>query len=45
MPRYKLAFKVIYGEIKGQGVRVSSKCLWDSNFDNYASYSFANVNK
>ena len=29
MPRYKLGIKVVMGEIKGQGVKVASKCLWD----------------
>ena len=43
MPRYKIAIKVVLGEIKGEGVRVTSKCLWDVQFDNYASYSYANV--
>lgn len=43
MNRYKLAIKVLFGEIKGQGVRVTSKCLWDVNFDNYATYSYQNV--
>ncbi len=43
MPRFKLAFQVVLGEIKGQGVRVASKCLWDPEFDNWASASFTNV--
>jgi len=43
MPRYKIAIKVVLGEIKGQGVRVASKCLWDVAFDNYATYSYTNV--
>ena len=25
------------------GVRVASRCLWDTDTDNYASYSFSNV--
>ena len=44
MPRYKLGIKVVMGEIKGQGVKVASKCLWDVVFDNYASYHYTNVN-
>lgn len=28
--------------MKGQGLRVASKCLWDPNFDNWASYTFTN---
>ncbi len=42
MPRYKLGIKVILGELKGQGIRISSKCLWDVAFDNYASHYFTN---
>ena len=39
MPRYKIGIKVIIGEMKGQGIKIASKCLWDPTFDNYASYS------
>lgn len=42
IPRYKLGVQVFYGEMKGQGLRVASKCLWDPNFDNWASYTFTN---
>jgi hypothetical protein len=41
-PRYKIAVQVIYGELKGQGLRIASKSLWDPNFDNWASYTFTN---
>lgn len=34
--------QVFYGEMKGQGLRIGSKCLWDPNFDNWASYTFTN---
>jgi len=44
MERYKLAVQVIVGENKGQGIRVTSKCMWDPNIDNHASYTFVNVN-
>jgi hypothetical protein len=30
------------GEIRGQGVRVASKSLWDKNTDNFASYTYSN---
>ncbi len=43
IPRYKIVVQVIIGEMKDQGVRVASKCLWDADSDNYASYSFRNV--
>lgn len=44
MPRYKLGVQVMLGELKGQGLRVASKSLWDPNFDNWASYTFSNEN-
>ena len=31
-----------YGELKGQGLRIASKSLWDPNFDNWTSYTFTN---
>ena len=31
------------GEYKGQGLKITSKSLWDVEFDNYASYTFKNV--
>ena len=43
MPRFKLAFQVVVGELKGQGIRVTSKCLWDPTTDNYSSHYFYNV--
>ena len=45
MERYKIAVQVIVGENKGQGLRVTSKCLWDPTVDNSASYTFTNVRK
>jgi hypothetical protein len=42
MPRYKVAVQVVIGELKGQGVKVASKCLWDPTFDNFANYSYTN---
>ena len=37
--RYKFVVQVIMGEIKQQGLKIASKCLWDVNSDNYASYT------
>ncbi|KAH7828171.1 dynein light chain, Tctex-1 domain containing protein [Monocercomonoides exilis] len=31
--RYKFACQVTLGEIKDQGVRISSRCLWDPTYD------------
>ena len=38
--RYKYVVQVVLGEIKQQGLKITSKCLWDVNSDNYASYTF-----
>lgn len=40
IPRYKFVVQVTLGEVRDQGVRVASRCLWDTDTDNYASYSF-----
>nr|7K58_O Chain O, Dynein light chain 2A [Tetrahymena thermophila]7K5B_O Chain O, Dynein light chain 2A [Tetrahymena thermophila] len=40
VPRYKIGVQVVFGEIKGQGLRIASKCLWDVQNDNYASYTY-----
>ncbi|KAL3867837.1 hypothetical protein ACJMK2_040683 [Sinanodonta woodiana] len=37
--RYKIVCIVHLGEIKGQGLTIASRGSWDSNLDNYASYS------
>eukprot|EP00441_Pelagodinium_beii_P016340 CAMPEP_0197659034 /NCGR_PEP_ID=MMETSP1338-20131121/45927_1 /TAXON_ID=43686 ORGANISM="Pelagodinium beii, Strain RCC1491" /NCGR_SAMPLE_ID=MMETSP1338 /ASSEMBLY_ACC=CAM_ASM_000754 /LENGTH=128 /DNA_ID=CAMNT_0043235775 /DNA_START=96 /DNA_END=482 /DNA_ORIENTATION=- len=42
IPRYKIIVQVVIGEQASQGVRVASKCLWDTSADNYASYTFEN---
>ena len=36
-------FKVIIGERREQGVRMGSRCFWDSNTDNQASEYITNV--
>jgi hypothetical protein len=43
LPRYKIIVQVVLGEMKNQGARVASRCLWDTDTDNYASVSFKNV--
>eukprot|EP00804_Cyclotella_cryptica_P025114 CCRYP_012978-RC/>CCRYP_012978-RC protein AED:0.47 eAED:0.55 QI:0/0/0/1/1/1/3/0/153 len=42
IPRYKLAIQVTIGQMKDQGVRITSRCLWDTSTDNYATASFQN---
>mmetsp|Transcript_130264 Transcript_130264/g.324790 ORF Transcript_130264/g.324790 Transcript_130264/m.324790 type:complete len:127 (-) Transcript_130264:358-738(-) len=41
-PRYKIIVQVVIGEQASQGIRVASKCLWDTSSDNWASYTFQN---
>ena len=43
LKRYKYVVQVTLGEVKKQGVRIASRCLWDTNNDNHSSYSFKNV--
>lgn len=40
--RYKIVVQVTIGHMKDQGVRVASRCLWDTHTDNYASVHFKN---
>ncbi|XP_076370276.1 dynein light chain Tctex-type protein 2B-like [Tachypleus tridentatus] len=40
--RYKMVVQVVIGEQRGEGVRIGSRCLWDSDTDNYASDIFMN---
>jgi tctex1 domain-containing protein 2 len=43
IPRYKLLVQVVIGELKGQGVRIMSQCLWDEKLDNFADCTFKRV--
>lgn len=40
--RYKFAVQVMIGERRDQGVRMGTRCFWDSNTDNQASATFFN---
>lgn len=40
--RYKVVVQVVLGQNKGQGIRIASRCLWDTDTDNSASFSFKN---
>ena len=40
IPNYKIVVQTVIGDITGQGVRVASKCLWDSQNDNWASFTY-----
>jgi hypothetical protein len=37
--RYKLVVQVIIAENCNQGIRVSSRCLWDSETDGFAEFT------
>jgi hypothetical protein len=43
MPRYKVVVQSVIGEVRGQGVRVTSRCLWDQETDSYVSFNWNNV--
>uniref|UniRef100_A0A3B5LK50 Tctex1 domain containing 1 n=1 Tax=Xiphophorus couchianus TaxID=32473 RepID=A0A3B5LK50_9TELE len=41
--RYKTVILVHIGQLNGQGLQISSRCLWDPNFDTFVSHSFKNT--
>ena len=41
-PRYKIAVIVHIGEKNDQGLMMGSRCVWNSDFDTFASASFTN---
>ena len=43
IPRYKVVVQVTMGERKDQDVRVASRCLWNTETDNYASAAMENT--
>jgi len=42
IPRYKIICLVQIGELKAQGMRVGSRCLWDEQHDTFSSHEFRN---
>lgn len=42
IPRYKVVLQSVIGEVKGQGAYIASRCLWDTDTDNYASFAMKN---
>jgi len=42
IPRYKVIVQVTIGQMKDQGVKITSRCLWDTSTDNYATVCFQN---
>lgn len=43
LARYKYVVQVVIGEQRGEGVRMGSRCFWDSETDNVASETYINV--
>lgn len=41
-PRYKIVATVTIGEYNGQGVKMASRFLWNTNTDDFATASFVN---
>jgi len=42
LPRYKIICLMHIGQLASQTVAVSSRCLWNSTTDNFATYQFKN---
>eukprot|EP00794_Sanderia_malayensis_P011191 gene11191-12365_t len=40
--RYKIVVQVVIGEHRGEGVKYATRCLWDSDTDNFAQDIFTN---
>ncbi|XP_002731775.1 dynein light chain Tctex-type 5-B-like, partial [Saccoglossus kowalevskii] len=40
--RYKVIVLIHIGQIKDQGLKMGSRCLWDPNNDTFSSYEYAN---
>jgi tctex1 domain-containing protein 2 len=42
--RYKLVSQITVMEAANQGIRIASRCLWDSEVDNYAEFTYSTPN-
>ncbi|KAI9351474.1 Tctex-1 family-domain-containing protein [Obelidium mucronatum] len=42
LQRYKFVVNVVIGEMRGEGVRMGCRCLWDSDTDSMAQDVFMN---
>ena len=40
IPRYKFIVLVTIGEVKNQDFRMSSRCMWESKFDNQFTVTY-----
>jgi hypothetical protein len=45
LPRYKYVVQAVIGEQRGSGVKLTARCLWDLDTDNYSSDVFLNVSR
>ena len=45
IPRYKVVIQTTIGQLRDQGIRVASRCLWDLSTDNYSAVNYTNVRK
>ncbi|KAI9363468.1 Tctex-1 family-domain-containing protein [Zopfochytrium polystomum] len=45
LSRYKIAVHVVIGEMRGEGVRMGCRCLWDADTDSMAQETFMNVSE
>ena len=43
VPRHKIVVQAVVGEKAGQGLRIASKSLWHSEYDNSATYTYETV--
>lgn len=39
-PRYKIIVQTVVGQQKQQGIRVASRCLWDTATDSVSSFTY-----
>jgi len=42
--RFKVVTMVLIGQNKDQALHVASRCLWNHNYDNFASYNYSSGN-
>ncbi len=42
LPRYKIICMIHIGQLKDQGLRMGSRCLWDSSSDSFSNYEYRN---
>jgi tctex1 domain-containing protein 2 len=40
--RYKYVVQVVIGEQRGEGIKMGTRCFWDSDTDNFAKATFMN---